>query len=129
VASLHILSFFAQEAFGEGGEFAGAAIGLPGDAAVGEDFMHYAAQGAFEGFHTITGFEIGDVGERDDAFSDGLAIKHAGDVMGGEGCGFAPSCAREFREQRIGEGARDFGEGVAVEEKERSFAMKRPEPI
>lgn len=101
----------------------------PGDAPIRKNFSNHAAQGAFEGFNAVAGFEVGGFSQRDDALDNRLAIQHPGDIMRRERSRFPAASTREFREQRVRQSAGNFGKGVAVEEKEGRLAMERAQPV
>jgi hypothetical protein len=108
-----------EQALRQGEKFGGPAVGLPGYAAIGQETDDGTVQGAAEGFHTVAGLEIRALAKALHDFHHHFPIKHAGNVVGDGGGGFATARRGQVSKNEVSDSAPNIGEGVAVKEEKR----------
>jgi hypothetical protein len=78
---------------------------------------------ASHGFNSIASFPIGNFAERFDDLDHGISIQNTSNVVRDSGGHLTPAALRQVRKCCGRELAPDISEGIAVEKKERGFAM------
>jgi hypothetical protein len=117
------LRFLADKTFGKANQLAFGAIGLPDNTPVLQNFENDTARCASHGFYSIADFPIGSFAERFDDLNHGISIQNTSYVVGDSGSDLTPAALRQVRKCCGRKLAPDIGEGIAVEEKERGFAV------
>ena len=119
----------AGQAFGQGGEFGAAAVGLPDHAAILEQAEDRAVRRTAQGLDAVAGLERGGFAQAFDDTNHAVPIEHAGNVVGDGGHHLAAAASGQISKKSGGKLSSDFCKGIAVEEEEGGAPMAVPEEI
>jgi len=123
------LSFIRAEIVWHGGKFALRSVWLPNHTPIVAHSDNDPVQRTAQRPHTVAKFPVGSFGKRFDGHNHQLFVQHAGNKMGNGGSSFLAAMKRQVGKDRVGQGAANFREGIAIKKEERCPPVARLEEL